>query len=191
MFSNRAAWQQPQKGVFSNVISAGAETTFTGNLILFLAVAQANEVEILPVSWLTGLGSLGEGASGKISQSIITADENFAFKRFHRTKDPAERYASLISELLILSQPPISEHPNVIDLRGISWDIERSPDEAVPVLVFEKAPWDLEQYVRSGGGKALSFIDKLSLLADIGRAVVALHDSSQFSERMLALRRLD
>lgn len=125
MFSNFKA-QQAAKGVFSDVISGNANSSIPGNLILFLAIAQINKVELLPISWLPGLELLGEGASGKISQSIISVDESFAFKRFERTRDPTERYTSLISELLILSQPSIAEHQNVIDLKGISWDVEQN-----------------------------------------------------------------
>ena len=179
MFSNFKA-QQAAKGVFSDVISGNANSTIPGNLILFLAIAQINKVELLPTSWLPGLELLGEGASGKISQSIISVDESFAFKRFERTRDPTERYTSLISELLILSQPSIAEHQNVIDLKGISWDVEQNPDEAVPVLVFEKLPWNLEQFAHSDRGKTLSIGEKLKVLNGIRRAITALHESCKY-----------
>ena len=81
----------------------------------------------------------------------------------------------MISEVLILSQPPIQNHPNIVDLEGISWEIKPRTEKADPVLIFEKASWDLQQFMNMRGGVDIVFDDRLKICADIGGAIVALH----------------
>jgi len=49
-------------------------------------------------------------------------------------------------------------------------------EKAVPVLVFEKAAWDLKQFMNVPDGMNLSINDRLEICADIGSAIMALHD---------------
>jgi hypothetical protein len=81
----------------------------------------------------------------------------------------------LISEVLILSRPPIQSHPNIINLEGICWEINPRTEEAVPILVFEKAVWDLQQFMNVVKGADMSIDDRLKICADIGSAIMALH----------------
>ena len=74
-----------------------------------------------------------------------------------------------------MSQPPIRSHPNIVDLEGICWEIEPKADKAVPVLVFEKASWDLQQFMNMREGMDMVFEDRLKICADIGSAITALH----------------
>ena len=80
-----------------------------------------------------------------------------------------------MSEVLILSQPPIRNHPNIVDLEGICWEIKTWTKKAVPVLVFEKASWDLQQFMNVREGMDMSFEDRLKICADIGEAIMSLH----------------
>ena len=82
----------------------------------------------------------------------------------------------MMSEVLILSQPPIQNHPNIVDLEGICWEIESRTEKAAPVLVFEKASWDLQQFMNVREGMDMVFEDRLKICADIGGAIVALHE---------------
>ena len=43
------------------------------------------------------------------------------------------------------------------------------------MLVFEKAPWDLQQFMNVGEGMEMGLEDRLNICADIGGAIVALH----------------
>ena len=107
-----------------------------------------------------------------ISQSTFMAKKPLAFKRFH---DSDGGFLPMMSEVLILSQPPIQNHPNIVDLEGICWEIKPGTEKAVPVLIFEKASWDLQQFMNVREGMDIVFEDRLKICADIGGAIVALH----------------
>jgi serine/threonine protein kinase len=98
-----------------------------------------------------------------------------AFKRFHESGDSDLDFLPLMSEVLILSQPPIQNHPNIINLKGICWEIKPRTERAVPVLVFEKAAWDLKQYMNVREGMGMSIKDRLKVCAEIASAIMALH----------------
>jgi hypothetical protein len=80
-----------------------------------------------------------------------------------------------MSEVLILSQPPIQNHTNIVNLEGICWEIKRRTEKAVPVLVFEKAAWDLQQFMNVSEGMNMTIDERLKICADIGSAIMALH----------------
>ena len=102
-------------------------------------------------------------------------EKPLAFKRFHDSENPDEGFLPMMSEVLILSQPPIRNHPNIVDLEGVCWEIKPGTEEAVPVLVFEKAPWDLQHFMKVREGMGLAFEDRLKMCADVGGAIMALH----------------
>ena len=74
-----------------------------------------------------------------------------------------------------MSQPPIQSHLNIVNLEGICWEIKRKTQKAVPVLVFEKAAWDLQQFMNVREGMDMLIGDRLKICADIGSAIMALH----------------
>jgi hypothetical protein len=96
-----------------------------------------------------------------------------AFKRFHDSGD--SDFLPLMSEVLILSQPAIQSHKNIVSLEGICWEIKPRTEKAVPVLLFEKAAWDLEQFMNVSEGMNMSIGDRLKICADVGSAIMALH----------------
>ena len=98
-----------------------------------------------------------------------------AFKRFHDSEDSDDDFLPMMSEVLILSQPPIQNHPNIVDLEGICWEVKSWTERAVPVLVFEKASWDLQQFMNVREGMDMVVEDRLEICADIGSAIMALH----------------
>lgn len=77
-------------------------------------------------------------ALGTISQSTFNTKLPLVFKRFHNLGDSDKDFLSLISEVLILSPPPIQSHLNIVNLEGICQEIIPRTGRAVPVLVFEK-----------------------------------------------------
>lgn len=80
-----------------------------------------------------------------------------------------------MSEVLILSQPVIHTHPQIVKLEGICWEILPRTEKAVLVLVFEKAAWDLQQFMNVREGMNMSIDGRLKICADIGSAIMALH----------------
>jgi hypothetical protein len=144
------------------------------DLIAFLSIVQKCNIDYLPITWQPALSTLGTGGSGTITQSTFIIDMPLAFKRFH-DGDSDMDFLPLISEVLILSQPPIRSHPNIVNLEGICWEITPRTEKAVPVLVFEKAVWDLQQFMKVNEGMNMSIDDRLKICADIGNAIMALH----------------
>jgi len=145
------------------------------DLISLLSLVQSCNVDFLPITWQPALSTLGEGGSGTISQSTFVTDMPRAFKRFHVPEGSDPDFLPLMSELFILSRPPIQHHPNIIKLEAICWEIKPTTEKAVPVLVFEKASWDLQQFMKVREGMNMSFDDRLKLCADIGGAIAVLH----------------
>ena len=103
------------------------------------------------------------------------AGKPLAFKRFHDSENSDRDFLPMMSEVLILSQPPIQSHPNIVGLEGICWEVKPETEKAVPVLVFEKASWDLQQFMNVREGMDAVFEDRLKICADIGGAIEALH----------------
>ena len=164
-------------GIFSRCSASASRTNsdVQSDLVAFLSIVQKCNVDYLPITWQPALSTLGVGGSGTISQSTFIAGKPLAFKRFHQSEDYDGDFLPLMSEVLILSQPPIRNHPNIVDLEGICWEIKPRTEKAVPVLVFEKASWDLQQFMNVSEGMEMVVEDRLKICADIGSAIMALH----------------
>jgi len=179
MFSkhNKHALVSYTDGIFTRYAASTpkrVDDNVHSDLIAFLSIVQKYKVDIVPIMWNPALGSLGEGGSGTISHSTISAEMCLAFKRFHGSGYSDGYFSPLISEVSILSQPHIRNHPNIINLEGVCWEINPRT-EAVPVLIFEKAAWDLQQFMKVDKGMNMSINERLSMCADIGSAIMALH----------------
>jgi len=179
MFSTlNAALVSHSDGIFTRYSAAShslANGELQNDLIAFLSIVQKFNVNFLPITWQPALGNLGIGGSGTISQSTFSIDKPLAFKRFHDDGDSDNEFLPLMTEVLILSQPPVRSHPNIVNLDGICWEIKPRTQKATPVLVFEKAAWDLQHFMNVEEGMNLSIDDRLKICADIGSAIMALH----------------
>lgn len=171
MFSS----QKKSSHSFFSPRSASADRVVQADLITFLSVVQKSNIYFLPISWQPALGILGEGGTGAISQSALSLAMTLAFKRFHSSGDLEDPFLPLITEVSILSQAPIQEHPNIINLEGVCWEVKPGTEEVLPVLVFEKATWDLHQFMKVEEGMKMTIYDKLKVCTDIGAAIMALH----------------
>ena len=179
MFSHNSALVSHSDGTFPRYSAATSRTNrvVQSDLIAFLSIVQNCNVHYLPITWQPALSTLGAGGSGTISQSTFMTKKPLAFKRFHcRDSENSDGdFLPMMSEVLILSQPPIQNHPNIVDLEGICWEIKPMTEKAVPVLVFEKAAWDLQQFMNVREGMDMVAEDRLKICADIGSAIMALH----------------
>ena len=177
MFSHNAGLVSHSDGTFSRYSASTSRTNHDAqsDLIAFLSIVQKYNVDYLPITWQPALSTLGDGGSGTISQSTFMSKKPLAFKRFHDSENPDAIFLPMMSEVLILSQPPIQNHPNIVDLEGVCWEIKPSTEKAVPVLIFEKASWDLQQFMNVPEGRDMMFEDRLKICADVGGAVAALH----------------
>ena len=176
MFSHNSGLVSHSDGTFCRHSASASRTNRAAqsDLIAFLSIIQKYNVDYLPITWQPALSTLGVGGSGTISQSTFIPEKPLAFKRFHDSENPDGDFLPMMSEVLILSQPPIQNHPNIVDLEGICWEITGA-EKAVPVLIFEKASWDLQQFMNVPEGRDMVFEDRLKICADVGGAIVALH----------------
>lgn len=150
---------------------------FHRDFISFISIAQFHKVDFLPITWNIGLEVLGDGATGEVKQSVVNLKNSFAFKLF-KNKDKDSLFRELISEVVLLRQPSIFRHPNIINLEGMAFEVDQDSGEIWPVLVFKKAEFgSLRSFMNSGGGKDISFDRKLKLCSEIGSAIMAMHAS--------------
>ena len=151
-----------------------------------LWIADQLGIDLLPISWMSALGSVGEGATGQVYQSRIDSDTEFAFKRSmpspgSDTSDSA-RYKAIISEMIILRHAAIRDHPHVVDLIGLGWDVNVTDETVWPVLVFRKALFgNLQQFFRATEGAQASFETRIKLCTDMLMGLLAMHSHSKRS----------
>jgi hypothetical protein len=94
--------------------------------------------------------------------------------------------------MVILCHAQIRNHPNILELQGIGWDISNHADQkdptasrslgkgfkVWPVLVFEKSGYgDLFSFACSKEGRELGFHERLALCSHVGRAVAQMQSN--------------
>jgi hypothetical protein len=150
----------------------------------FLATAQALDIDLLPLTWEAASQRIGLGGTSKVNESPINVDTSFAFKRVRddETKQRTEEniFRTLINEIAVLAQPRVREHPNIVQLQGICWDIS-ADDKPWPVLVFEKSEFgDLYNFVKMPVGRQMDINERLKLCLEIGTAIITMHSNSMY-----------
>lgn len=156
---------------------AGSELTDLLSIIITL------DVNLLPFTWSLGLEELGSGATGQVNQSELNANTSLAFKRFTDYSDaldcpsPAHisaAYAAFTKEIVILSHPVVYQHPNLVNLEGVCWEIVE--DEIRPVLVFRKAlEGNLRKFLASQPEGELDLESRFQICGEIARGLGTLH----------------
>lgn len=108
-----------------------------------------------------------------------------AFKRtsqYHADRGVAEDlslYEILAMELIVLGQQAIRDHPSILDLEGMCWEVT-DIDCIYPVLLFEKGNWgDLSSFVHEIGSGYCTFNAKLGYCVDIAKALQVMHGLSK------------
>jgi serine/threonine protein kinase len=158
--------------------------------IAVLALAQRLHIDFLPLTWQEMLETLGEGGQARINQASIDLQTSFAFKRFgdpQNCNSEQTSFQDIVSEMIVFSHSLIQNHPHIVKLEGICWDIPED-GQIWPVLVFQKAHLgDLYHFSISGKGRNLSFEGRLKLCTDIGTAVRDMHSNSKESHTKIIL----
>lgn len=160
------------------------------DFLSFLGVAQQSGVNFLPTTWAPGLDGLGVDG---LEQIDLNPSRGFSFKRFTPDSKEAQTlgledvhsfsWKALIAEILVLQHPRVRECRSIIDLYGISWDVQVNRSgilvKVLPVLVFEKpVHGSLDKFLGSRSYQTLNFEKRLSLCRDIGRAIELMHSFS-------------
>ena len=151
----------------------------SGDLISFLAVAHCHGLDVTSITWDQNLGSVGEGGTARINQSVLNLQWSLAFKRpvvAAQLGKLSEEYRVLMSEIIVLCNAGTRNHPNIVTLEGVCWDIDPTTDIIWPVLIFEKAQErDLATFMESNNGQAMTFSDRLQLCQDVAVALINIH----------------
>jgi hypothetical protein len=150
------------------------------NLVDFLAIAQWRKIDLLPLTWLPGLGSDQGliGGTANIQQAPIDLRLSLAYKRIHREnftiRDMDEIFRLLATEVIVLGHPIIRNHPCIARLEAICWDIQK--ESIFPVLVFKKAVHgDLRRFMHTANGRNITTENRLRLCSDVASAIMTLH----------------
>jgi serine/threonine protein kinase len=164
------------------------------DLIRLLAIASALSVEIFPFTWQPALESLGQGGTGWISQSSVNDQISFAFKRFQQvnpnpnselteSKFRSLQFNAMISEIVVLSCPEVYDHPNIINLEGICWEVLKPSGEVWPVLVFQKAKLgDLRRTLSLPESENMDLNMKIGICGEVAKALRIMHQCGKFYE---------
>ena len=176
------------------------------DMVIFLGVAQIFGIDFLPVAWQPALDRIGEGATAEIRENFMDLQTSFAFKRpifrFTYNLDEFESRVlpSIIAEICALGIPSIRNHPNIMHLEGICWEIcfqegqnvtrkkpiSDSRGGIVPVLIFEKTNHgDLHRFMTHRAEKPLAFTERLEICADIAKAIAEMHSHSKLRSAFL------
>ena len=159
--------------------SGSGPNSLLHNVISLLGAVQILDHALLPIVWPRNLDRFGKGGTASIQYSSLSDEVGLSFKNVNPRNFPAAApeeaeaaaFLSLIRELDCAPR----DHPNVMELLGISWEINDS-GKPWPVLVFRKAPHgDLQTFLESSETPILSWAQKLRLVLDIVRALRYLH----------------
>ncbi|KAL1612048.1 hypothetical protein SLS60_000271 [Paraconiothyrium brasiliense] len=151
----------------------------SANSILYgiLSLAQTTAVDIFPIIHQPVLGDAGIGATTVIKQSFIGDGFELVFKE-------VESGPAFLRELSFLCVRSIRQHPFMVTLQGISWNIDDTQASPVirPVMVFEKSSkGSLWSYMRSEVGRNLTVVQRLSFCIQVA---IALGDLERLSKKV-------
>lgn len=185
------------EAILCSATQTALATTFSNDLISFLSYTRVQKIPIIPVTKSDVRSVLGQGAAflvnsaelpetcaDSVSGRVFPQGMMMAMKKakvIENMKDPvAGRLRAVFDNLLVLHHPPLSAHPNIVDILGISFDTEGmiGTQNAVPVLIMECAELgNLAEVLKTARkeGRPLNFDDKMSLCLDIAHGLEVLH----------------
>jgi hypothetical protein len=144
------------------------------DIISYLTVTAALNIDIIPYTWLPDLEEIGRGRSGDVQQSIANLRTSFAFKTYDRLT-LHEAFEEATSEIRVLGDPRIRGHPHITALEGICWSISNK-GQVLPVLVSEKTTLgDLSTFMETNKTNPIPTETRISLCANMIRGVLELH----------------
>jgi hypothetical protein len=129
--------------------------------LTFLAICCKLRVPIFANAWHQSLPNLGRGGTSIVSEgTALNSSVSYAFKRllapiFASAEEEARfihvAYHALICEVALLATDMVKQHPNIIRLEGICFEVNETHGSKIhvwPVLIFEKAEWStLEEFL--------------------------------------------
>jgi hypothetical protein len=172
----------------TNAIQGNDETLI--DIISLIATVHHLKVDLLSLVWQTAREPIGWGGTSQVNEALVDIHTSFAFKRVSEkrklNRKKADILRDIIHELSVLSDPSIRQHPKILEIQGVCWDVPHAVDESRtwepqqsdvwPVLVFEKSQYgDLKHFVPLPVGRQLHICEKLNICVDIGIAISSMH----------------
>lgn len=190
-----------------SAIYSACPTSFQNDLLSFLAYIKTRQIPIFSVALPDVRSVLGRGASffvngaempesfvDEVTGEVFAKDTLVALKRAvlpPGTKDVqdglAKRINLIYNEVLTMRHPPLANHPNIVKLLGIGFEVE-GPDSdrnVMPVLVPECAELgNLAEVLETAKreDRPLSFDQKLAFCIDVAHGLEALHACGEYTQ---------
>lgn len=193
-----------------SAIFSACPTSFHNDLLSFLAYIKTRQIPIFSIALPDVRSVLGRGASffvngaempesfvDEVTGEVFAKDTLVALKRAvvpPGTKDIqdglAKRINLLYNEVLTMRHPPLTDHPNIVKLLGIGFEVE-GPDSdrnVMPVLVPECAELgNLAEVLETAKreDRPLTFDQKLAFCLDVAHGLEALHACGEYTQTVL------
>ncbi|KAJ6439088.1 kinase-like protein [Purpureocillium lavendulum] len=171
-------WSTPYSVHYVN-LDFDTQPKDNADVITFLAVASNLDIPLLPFTWQPYREQVGHGASGDVREALVDTKTSLAFKlvkgcdKVHTKSEITFRV--LLNELTVLSQPQIREHPHIVKLLGVAWDVSQT-SQVWPALVFEKSHFgSIYHFSTLPAWEELKVTERLDLCLQIGSAIAEMH----------------
>src|SRR4051812_47790628 len=115
----------------SEIRTKRSENELHSDFISLLSAFQKNNVDIVPTTWQPGFGLLGQGTQGTINQSDVSLQHSFGFKRVRESEGEHTNFGSQITEINILYADGIRDHPHIINIEAVCWEVFANPDRVL------------------------------------------------------------
>ena len=181
----------------SNAIYSTSQIVLHDTLTALLSYIKYFNVSILPVNKPDMRTVLGQGTSflvngcempkfhvnpvtgETIRQGTVVAMKRSRLKK-RMKKIVADRIGVIHNELLTMLHPPLAAHPNIVNLLGVSFEVEGAQGEerTLPTLITECAePGNLAEVLETARKeeRPLSFETKIALCLDVAYGLEILH----------------
>ncbi|KAL9119337.1 MAG: hypothetical protein Q9187_004112 [Circinaria calcarea] len=114
-----------------------------------------------------------------INRQVAYAFKVFNSNRLVRESIEANKiFLTIIAEIRVLGHRSIRDHPNIVTLEGICWDVDSEIEIVWPVLVFKKSNHgDLQTFIQDSRVE-LNLDSKFALCINIASAIAAMHSVS-------------
>ncbi|KAF3062494.1 hypothetical protein CFAM422_010669 [Trichoderma lentiforme] len=167
------------------------------NILTYLACVQKCQIDITDMVPIEAQGILGRGGQAIVVQTQQSLETTLAFKfripepstfgsrSWRNGKGDDAAFREICSEVMALGHPEIREHPNIVQLLAVSWELRKKKGwifghtlQVWPMMIFEKALHeDLGKFMTVGEGKDLDLAARVGICADLASALAVVHSN--------------
>lgn len=169
------------------------------NILTYLACVQKCQIDVTDMVPIEAQGILGRGGQAIVVQTQQSLETTLAFKfripepsafgsrSWRNGKGDDAAFREICSEVMALGHPEIREHPNIVQLLAVSWELRKKKGwifghtlQVWPMMIFEKASHeDLRKFMTVGEGKDLDLAARVGICADLASALAVVHSNGK------------